>query len=244
MSIEPQSGIAIAGLRGAAVGLEREGSCHASGPEAHFAGIRTFTLLGGSLGVAGCLWTRHFESAAIVLLAGGTALGRGRLCRGQPAPCGRHYRSHGPGGISRRSAGWNGCHRLGQRTIRCHHTPSCRKAALTLHRCAHRRCRITSGGSVRSYGNRHPSPFTARSSRSSGRGTASPAVVFCPSVFRIELRGLPCASRCRHRAWLLCRGPAWRVPLVHGCGVYFCAHQPRESERIVSLAVGSSQPAR
>jgi uncharacterized membrane protein YhiD involved in acid resistance len=46
MFIESQSvvGIAIAALGGAAVGLEREWSGHASGPEAHFAGFRTFTL--------------------------------------------------------------------------------------------------------------------------------------------------------------------------------------------------------
>jgi uncharacterized membrane protein (DUF4010 family) len=76
MPIEPQSvlGIAIAGLGGAAVGLEREWSGHASGPEAHFAGFRTFTLLGGLAGVAGWLWTLNFQPAAIVLLAGATAL--------------------------------------------------------------------------------------------------------------------------------------------------------------------------
>lgn len=53
MTIESQKvvGIVIAGLGGAAVGLEREWSGHASGPEAHFAGIRTFTLLGGLVAV-------------------------------------------------------------------------------------------------------------------------------------------------------------------------------------------------
>ena len=40
-------GIAIAAMGGAAVGLEREWSGHAGGAEARFAGIRTFTLLGG-----------------------------------------------------------------------------------------------------------------------------------------------------------------------------------------------------
>lgn len=64
----------IAGLGGAAVGLEREWSGHASGPEAHFAGIRTFTQLGGLAGVAGWLWTHNLQPAAIVLLAGATAL--------------------------------------------------------------------------------------------------------------------------------------------------------------------------
>jgi uncharacterized membrane protein (DUF4010 family) len=67
-------GIAIAALGGAAVGLEREWSGHAGGVEAHFAGIRTFTLLGGMAGVAGWFWTFGFQAVAIVLLAGATAL--------------------------------------------------------------------------------------------------------------------------------------------------------------------------
>ena len=67
-------GIAIAALGGAAVGLEREWSGHAGGPEAHFAGIRTFTLLGGLAGVAGWLWSLGFQAVTIVLLAGATAL--------------------------------------------------------------------------------------------------------------------------------------------------------------------------
>ncbi len=67
-------GIAIAALGGAAVGLEREWSGHAGGAEAHFAGIRTFTLLGGMAGVAGWFWTLGLQAVAIVLLAGATAL--------------------------------------------------------------------------------------------------------------------------------------------------------------------------
>jgi uncharacterized membrane protein YhiD involved in acid resistance len=59
-------GILIAALGGAAVGLEREWSGHASGPEAHFAGIRTFTMLGALAGIAGWLWLSNME-----LLAGG-----------------------------------------------------------------------------------------------------------------------------------------------------------------------------
>lgn len=76
MTLEHQNviGIAIAALGGAAVGLEREWSGHAGGPEAHFAGIRTFTLLGGLAGVAGWLWSLGFQPVAIVLLAGATAL--------------------------------------------------------------------------------------------------------------------------------------------------------------------------
>jgi len=67
-------GIAIAALGGAAVGLEREWSGHAGGPEAHFAGIRTFTLLGGFAGIAGWLWSLGFQPVAIVLLAGAIGL--------------------------------------------------------------------------------------------------------------------------------------------------------------------------
>jgi uncharacterized membrane protein (DUF4010 family) len=67
-------GIAIAALGGAAVGLEREWSGHAGGPEAHFAGIRTFTLLGGLAGMAGWLWSLGLQPVAMVLLAGAVAL--------------------------------------------------------------------------------------------------------------------------------------------------------------------------
>ena len=67
-------GMAIAALGGAAVGLEREWSGHAGGAKAHFAGIRTFTLLGGIAGVAGWFWILRFQAVAIVLLAGATAL--------------------------------------------------------------------------------------------------------------------------------------------------------------------------
>ena len=76
MTLEYQNviGIAIAALGGAAVGLEREWSGHAGGPEAHFAGIRTFTLLGGLAGVSGWLWSLGFQPLAIVLLAGATGL--------------------------------------------------------------------------------------------------------------------------------------------------------------------------
>ena len=38
--------LAVAGLIGLAIGVEREWSGHASGPNARFAGVRTFLLLG------------------------------------------------------------------------------------------------------------------------------------------------------------------------------------------------------
>ena len=76
MVVQTQSvvAIAIAAVGGAAVGLEREWSGHTRGPEAHFAGIRTFTLLGGLAGVAGWIWTLPLQPAAIILLSGATAL--------------------------------------------------------------------------------------------------------------------------------------------------------------------------
>jgi uncharacterized membrane protein (DUF4010 family) len=67
-------GIALGALGGAAVGVEREWSGHASGPKSHFAGIRTFTLLGGLSGAAGWLWASDFRALATVILAGAIGL--------------------------------------------------------------------------------------------------------------------------------------------------------------------------
>ena len=68
------AGIAAAALGGAAVGVERQWSGHASGPAARFAGVRTFTLLGGLGGLAGWLWSGHYELLAAVVLASAGAL--------------------------------------------------------------------------------------------------------------------------------------------------------------------------
>lgn len=67
-------GVAAAALGGLAVGVERQWSGHASGPASHFAGVRTFTLLGGLAGVAGWLWGRGDLAPAALLLGGGAAL--------------------------------------------------------------------------------------------------------------------------------------------------------------------------
>jgi uncharacterized membrane protein (DUF4010 family) len=67
-------GILIAALGGAAVGLEREWSGHASGPGARFAGIRTFTLMGLLAGLAGWLWFGGLQIIAGLLLGGCAAL--------------------------------------------------------------------------------------------------------------------------------------------------------------------------
>ena len=67
-------GILIAALGGAAIGVERERSGHAKGPDARVAGVRPFTLLGGLAGVCGWLWGGGAPSLAAALLAGAAAL--------------------------------------------------------------------------------------------------------------------------------------------------------------------------
>jgi uncharacterized membrane protein (DUF4010 family) len=68
------SGLAVAGLAGLAVGIEREWSGHAAGPAARFAGARTFLLLGLLGGLAGWLIAGEVVVAGALLLAGGSAL--------------------------------------------------------------------------------------------------------------------------------------------------------------------------
>jgi len=67
-------GVLIATLGGAAVGIERQWSGHADGPRARFAGIRTFTLIGGLGGLSGALWALGLTSPAVVILGATAAL--------------------------------------------------------------------------------------------------------------------------------------------------------------------------
>jgi uncharacterized membrane protein (DUF4010 family) len=67
-------GLVIAALGGTSVGVERQWSGHADGADARFAGVRTFTLLGGLGGLAGWLWGAGFTLPAAVLLAGAAAI--------------------------------------------------------------------------------------------------------------------------------------------------------------------------
>lgn len=63
----------VATLGGAAVGVERQWSGHATGPAARFAGVRTFAMLGALAGLAGRLWVWGAPLlAAVLLLAAGT----------------------------------------------------------------------------------------------------------------------------------------------------------------------------
>jgi uncharacterized membrane protein (DUF4010 family) len=67
-------GLLIAALGGTAVGVERQWSGHAEGPEARFAGVRTFTMVGGLGGLSGALWSLELTGPAVVLLSGTAAL--------------------------------------------------------------------------------------------------------------------------------------------------------------------------
>lgn len=66
--------LAVAGLIGLAIGVEREWSGHASGPGARFAGARTFFLLGLLSGVAGWLAAQDHLLLAAVLVGGSASL--------------------------------------------------------------------------------------------------------------------------------------------------------------------------
>jgi uncharacterized membrane protein (DUF4010 family) len=66
--------LAVAGLAGLAVGIEREWSGHAAGPAARFAGARTMLLLGLLGGLAGWLIGGGLVIAGALLLAGGGVL--------------------------------------------------------------------------------------------------------------------------------------------------------------------------
>jgi len=64
----------IATLGGAAIGLERQWSGHATGPNARFGGIRTFTLLGALGGIAGAFARSGWVALAAVLFGAASAL--------------------------------------------------------------------------------------------------------------------------------------------------------------------------
>jgi uncharacterized membrane protein (DUF4010 family) len=68
------SRLGVAALAGLAVGIEREWSGHASGPEARFAGVRTFLLLGILGGVAGWLTAGGLQLLGALILGGALAL--------------------------------------------------------------------------------------------------------------------------------------------------------------------------
>ena len=72
--LEAAARLAIAVLVGAGVGLEREWSGQTTGPNARFAGLRTFLLLGLSGGVAGLLLSTAQAAAGAIVIAGSMAI--------------------------------------------------------------------------------------------------------------------------------------------------------------------------
>lgn len=66
--------LAVAAVAGLAIGVEREWSGHAKGPDARFAGVRTFLLLGLLGGISGCLALAGLQIAGATLLLVGGAL--------------------------------------------------------------------------------------------------------------------------------------------------------------------------
>jgi uncharacterized membrane protein (DUF4010 family) len=66
--------LAVAGLIGLAIGVEREWSGHATGPKARFAGVRTFLLLGLVGGIAGWLADQNHVLLALALVGGSAVL--------------------------------------------------------------------------------------------------------------------------------------------------------------------------
>ncbi len=70
-ALDAAARLSIAALVGLAVGTEREWSGHASGPQARFAGMRTFLLLGMLGGSAGlCFWWSYAVAGGVLLAAG------------------------------------------------------------------------------------------------------------------------------------------------------------------------------
>jgi MgtC family len=67
------AGILVAVLGGPAVGVERQRSGHAAGPEARLGGVRAFTLLAGVAGIAGYAVALGHEGLGAVVAAGALA---------------------------------------------------------------------------------------------------------------------------------------------------------------------------
>jgi uncharacterized membrane protein (DUF4010 family) len=68
------AGLIVAIIGGAAVGVERQRSGHATGPDARLGGIRTFTLLGTAAGIAGFLIDTGSAVPAMLLMIGALAI--------------------------------------------------------------------------------------------------------------------------------------------------------------------------
>jgi uncharacterized membrane protein (DUF4010 family) len=67
-------GLMVAILGGAAVGVERQRSGHATGPDARLGGIRTFTLLGTCAGLGGFLIKSGYAASALLVIGAALVL--------------------------------------------------------------------------------------------------------------------------------------------------------------------------
>jgi len=76
-TLDTAARLAVAGLVGLAVGIERQRSGHASGPHQHFAGTRTFLLIGllGGLGGLFIAYDAQLAGAALVFAGALLAVG-------------------------------------------------------------------------------------------------------------------------------------------------------------------------
>jgi uncharacterized membrane protein (DUF4010 family) len=74
LTLSDIAGLAVAILGGAAVGVERQRSGHATGPHARFGGVRTFTLLGAAAGISGLLIDAGLIVPAALILVAALAL--------------------------------------------------------------------------------------------------------------------------------------------------------------------------
>lgn len=76
-SLDTAARLAVAGLVGLAVGIERQRSGHASGPHQHFAGTRTFLLIGLLGGLGGLFVANDAALVGTALVAAGALLAVG-----------------------------------------------------------------------------------------------------------------------------------------------------------------------
>ena len=74
LDTDPLVGLGVATLIGLVIGIERQWSGHATGPQARFGGVRTFFMLGLIGGLSGVFLQGGWTAPATVLLAGGAGL--------------------------------------------------------------------------------------------------------------------------------------------------------------------------
>ena len=195
MSTELWVAASVGALCGAAVGTERQWSGHADGKDAHFGGLRTFTLLGLIGGIAGWLWETGFAVAGALLLA---VLRRSSSRdMSPPARVTLTARPRWPRWSSwqRASRGIGTCSR--QWDDRRRGSSSRREDATACSGASRGRSRISRGRPLRGDGACGPAAPARRTISGAGRSPATTALAISVALFRPELRGL--YGTCRQR---------------------------------------------